>query len=327
MRADRLISMLMLLQFHRKLTACRLAEELQVSVRTIYRDVIALNSAGVPVYAEKGPGGGICLVEEYRTTLTGLSAQEVRALFMLSVPSPLEELGFSQELKGALLKLDAALSESRKQEGESARQRIHLDWSPWINPAQPLAYLQVLQQAVWSDHQIVICYLPTPVGWIEPIQLQVQPYGLVAKAGSWYLICDYLGHKRVIEVSTIKEVALCKQAFQRKQAFNLELFWKGWCKEYQENRTGYVVRLRFLSKLKPYLPFVFGTSVEIRPLEMDETGHPDWINAVIIFESFRAARTTLLGLGSAVEVLAPQSLRLSVADFAEQISNIYQHAG
>ncbi len=131
MRADRLLSILMILQARGRVTAQQLAEELEVSVRTVYRDMDALSASGVPVYAERGPGGGCSLLDSYRTTLTGLTRDEVRALFMLSIPAPLAELGVDQELKAALLKLSAALPDSRRLDEAQVRQRIHLDSAGW----------------------------------------------------------------------------------------------------------------------------------------------------------------------------------------------------
>ncbi len=112
MRADRLLAMLILLQTRGRMTARELSEELEVSERTVYRDMLALGMAGMPVYTERGPGGGCTLLESYRTDLNGLTENEVRALFMLSIPAPLVDLGLSLELKAALLKLSAALPAS-----------------------------------------------------------------------------------------------------------------------------------------------------------------------------------------------------------------------
>ena len=148
MRADRLLSILLLLQARGRMTAHQLAQELEVSVRTIYRDIDALSTAGVPVYAERGPGGGCELIDSYRTSLTGLNKDEVHALFMLSIPAPLDELGVSQELKTALRKLAAALPAARRQDEERVRQRITLDWTGWNQPADPVPHLQTIQQAV-----------------------------------------------------------------------------------------------------------------------------------------------------------------------------------
>ena len=145
MRADRLLSLLMLLQTRGRMTAQALADELEVSVRTVYRDIEALSSAGVPVYADRGPGGGCALVDNYRTHLTGLHEGEVRALFMASMPSALADLGLGADLKAALLKLLAALPAERRHDDQWVRQRIFLDWESWqkatASPATMTPYM------------------------------------------------------------------------------------------------------------------------------------------------------------------------------------------
>ena len=147
MRADRLLSILMLLQARGKMSAQALADELEVSVRTIYRDLDALSAAGVPVYAERGPGGGCLLLDSYRTTLTGLTRDEVRALFALSIPSALSELGIDDEARTALYKLSAALPASRRPDEAGSRQRVHLDPEGWSDPKAPAPHLQRIYQA------------------------------------------------------------------------------------------------------------------------------------------------------------------------------------
>ena len=186
MRADRLLSLVMLLQTHGNLTAQALGEELEVSERTIYRDVEALSFAGIPVYAERGPGGGIALLDSYRTSLTGLNRDEVRALFMLSIPAPLDELGVTADLKAALLKLSAALPAVGRDEQIMARQRIHLDSVAWSQPEQPVPHLQIIHQAVWQDFKLQLRY---DLGYFGEIELLVDPLGLVAKTTVWYLVC------------------------------------------------------------------------------------------------------------------------------------------
>ena len=145
MRADRLLSILIMLQSRGKLTAQVLAKELEVSERTIYRDMDALSAAGVPVYCERGPGGGCALLESYRTNLTGLNRAEVRALFMLSIPAPLQQLGVDQDLRAALLKLSAAVPEFLQPEGSRARARVHLDSSAWFQSDQPTPHLGTIR--------------------------------------------------------------------------------------------------------------------------------------------------------------------------------------
>lgn len=144
MRADRLLSILMLLQVRGKVTAQELAQELDVSERTIYRDMEALCTSGVPVYTEHGPGGGFALLDSYRTNLTGMTEDELRALFMLTVPAPLEKLGISQELRSALLKLSAAVPDARRMDENKTHQRFHLDWNGWFQEEEPVPHLNVI---------------------------------------------------------------------------------------------------------------------------------------------------------------------------------------
>lgn len=185
MRADRLISLLLILQNRGKLTAQRLADLLETSERTIYRDVDSLSAAGVPIYAEKGPGGGIALLESYRTTLTGLTTEEARALFMLTVPAPLEQLGLSQDLNSALLKLSASLPPSHQLAEERTRQRFFLDAVPWSDQAEPAPFLHLVQQALWQDQSLRLIYRTF---FNTQVEICAQPLGLVAKASVWYLV-------------------------------------------------------------------------------------------------------------------------------------------
>ena len=203
MRADRLLSLLMMLQARGRVTAETLAQELEVSVRTVYRDLDALSGAGVPVYAEKGPGGGIALLESYRTTLTGLTTEESRALFMLNIPAPLAQLGVSQELKTALLKLSAALPASRRAEEERARQRFHLDAVGWSQSLEPAPYLQLVQQALWNDRRLKLFYRTFFGTLIERVG---EPLGLVAKASVWYLVYTEAEVRRVVRVADLLQV-------------------------------------------------------------------------------------------------------------------------
>jgi len=220
MRADRLLSILLLLQARGRMTAQELADEVEVSQRTIYRDVEALSMAGVPVYADRGPGGGFALLDRYRTTLTGLNRDEVRALFMLSIPEPLAQLGLDGELKAALLKLSAALPEARRPDEALVRQRFHLDSAWWFQPEEPVPHLPALQQAVWEDRRLHLAVrLPfdTRVEWL------VDPYGLVAKAGVWYLVCARKNHLRVHRVSDVLTAHVADERFQRPADFDLGL--------------------------------------------------------------------------------------------------------
>jgi predicted DNA-binding transcriptional regulator YafY len=319
MRADRLLSLLMLLQARGRMTAQELAGELEVSVRTIYRDVDALGAAGVPVYAERGPGGGCALIDEYRTNLTGLTEDEVRALFMLSVPAALDELGVSQELRAALRKLAAALPAARRQDEERVRQRIYLDWSGWAQPEEVAPHLQTIQQAVWEDRKLRLEYRAQIGPYTEQFERLVEPYGLVAKAGVWHLVGAGDGRVRVYRVSQVLEARISAERFTRPAGFDLAAFWQDWCARQEESRSTYPVTARISPGLAQYLPLFFGERARDW---LAQAGPPDaagWLTLTLQFESLFAARERILGLGGGIEVLEPQPLRQSVADFAAQI--------
>jgi predicted DNA-binding transcriptional regulator YafY len=320
MRADRLLALLMLLQTRGRITAESLAAELEVSVRTIYRDLTALSASGVPVYCERGPGGGCFLVEEYRTTLTGLTPDEVRALFMMSVPAPLAQLGVGQELKAAMLKLSASLPDSRRSDEARARQRIHLDASWWFQAEDAVPCLQVLQQAIWNNRMVQMKFRTTFDRQVEQV---VAPYGLVAKANIWYVVYAWEKIVRAVRVSRVLTVETLDETFTRPADFDLPDFWKKWCEEY-EAQPPYLALVRvspeIQNNLRYYLDERFRSLLATNP-KPDLDG---WITLDLPFDSFETARTRLLGLGRAVEVLEPEPLRKSIIDFAEQIKNFYQ---
>ena len=241
MRADRLLAMLMILQTRGKTTATNLAEELEVSERTVYRDVEALSTAGVPVYAERGPGGGISLIEAYRTNLTGLNADEARALFMLSIPTPLLQLGVGQELKAALLKVTAALPETRRKEQQAARQRIHLDASWWGQSGQPGPHLGTVQQSVWQERSL---RLVTRTIFGAEIEQVVEPLGLVAKANEWYLVGLRGGRPHVYRVASLVQAEVLAQPVQRPPDFDLAAYWERYTTQVEAERGLFWVRAR-----------------------------------------------------------------------------------
>lgn len=316
MRADRLLSILMLLQGHGKMSAPQLAAELGVSVRTIYRDVDALQAAGVPLYSEEGRGGGYGLVDSYRTTLTGLTAGERQALLLLTIPAPLAGLTVGRELEAALRKVVAALPGSPEGEESLWSQRLHLDAIWWFQESEPVPHLPLLQQAVLADEELRLHYR-LPIG-VEVARL-VAPYGLVAKAGVWYLVYADAGRVRAQRVTDLLTVTATGIPFTRPLDFDLATFWAGWCRRREAEQNLYRVQVRISPDLVPYLPAIFGVPVSA-------AGPPDatgWHQLALAFNSFETARSRLLGCGGAVEVLAPLPLRQSIADFAAQTVALY----
>jgi predicted DNA-binding transcriptional regulator YafY len=322
MRADRLLSLLMLLQTRGRMTARELAGSLEVSERTIYRDIEALSMAGAPVYAERGPGGGCALLDDYRTTLTGLTSDEVRALFMLSIPEPLAEMGVSAGLRSALLKLSASLPAARRAEESRVRARVYLDWSaPSAAPVAP--FLGTVQKAVWDDRELRLSYR-LPVGGLE-VRLEVAPYGLVAQSGVWWLVVAHAGQLRVLRLSDLLAAELSARKFERPADFDLQSFWKQWRAEQTKHQPTYVVTARLAPEVLPYLAYYFGPQVAAQAAAQPAAAEGDgWRTLTLHFDSLETARERLLSLGGAVIVLAPEALRLSVADWAEQIVKRYR---
>lgn len=319
MRADRLISILLLLQSREKMTARELALELEVSERTIYRDIDALSTSGVPLYAESGPGGGIALLGHYRTNLTGLNEEELRALYMAFGPaSPLEPLGAGQSLRAAMRKLSASLSTGQRGEEEKVRQRFLLDGSGWSNDRGPVSHLSLLQRAVWDDRCAVLRYQSFR---LQPLEVTTEPYGLVSKAGIWYLVAMGGGLPRVYPVHNLLNVEVLAEHFIRQPDFDLAAFWASWCAEMEKSQQSFQVRLRASPLLVSMLPASLTViSVDEAASAADAEG---WTHLTLAFETFEAARRRILGFGSAAEVLEPEALRHSLIDFAGQVLTRY----
>jgi predicted DNA-binding transcriptional regulator YafY len=322
MRADRLLSLMMLLQTRGMMTALDLALELEVSERTIYRDVEALGTAGVPVYAERGPGGGIALLEAYRTNLTGLTGEETRALFMLSIPAPLLQLGVGPELKTAMLKLSAALPESRRGEQQAARQRIHLDAGWWGQSDRPGQHLGTVQAALWQDKLLRIV---TRMWFGDQLEQEVAPLGLVAKAGEWYLVAGVLpnGNPRVFRVRNLVSAHGLEKGFERPGEFVLADFWEEHCRQVEAERGLFPVRLRVSPGMARELPWRLGEQGSTALAQTEEADQRGWRMIEVVFDSHEQARDKILSFGGGAEVLEPLALRRSVEDFARQIVQVY----
>ncbi len=301
------------------MTAGQLAKELEVCERTINRDIVALSTAGVPVYGEAGPDGGYQLLDSYRTNLTGFSEGEARALFLLNMPGPLTRLGFSQDLKAAMLKLTAALPESRRRDEERVRQRYYIDSSPWSHAEEPLPYLQTIQQALWEDRRLAITYIPL---FDVQIEREVDPYGLAAKAGTWYLVFAYGERVRARRVTDLVDARLCAEKFERPAGFDLGEFWRSWCADEERSFSGYPVSVRVTKAALPFVVRRFGAGVSDQLAEAPEDEDGSRI-LTLYFRWIDEARERLLPFGSGVEVLEPYTLRASLADTAEQTARLY----
>jgi predicted DNA-binding transcriptional regulator YafY len=320
MRADRLISLLMLLQTHGQMTAQELGERLEVSPRTIYRDLDALSSAGVPVFAERGPQGGCSLLDSYRTNLTGLTDKEVRALFMFTVPGLLADLGADKASQAAMWKLTAALPAPFRQDAEKVRQRIHLDTAVWFQTEEPTPYLALVQDAIWQERRLSMTYRRGDGQWVKRL---VDPYGLVAKGNVWYMVAGAFHTIYTFRVSRIQSAEVTAYTFQRPSDFNLAAFWQKWCADFETGQTRYDVTLHVSPAGATLLVQTLGEGM-VHALTAGQPTAAGGTEIIVSFASMEDAARELLGLGTAVVVVAPRELRRHMHTLALEVANAYK---
>uniref|UniRef100_UPI0034DEEF53 helix-turn-helix transcriptional regulator n=1 Tax=Streptomyces flavofungini TaxID=68200 RepID=UPI0034DEEF53 len=242
MKSDRLLSILLLLQTRGRVPAHELAERLGVSVRTIYRDVEALSASGVPVYAERGRHGGIELLAGFRTDVTGLTADESRALFVLAAQGAHAALGLDAALGSALRKVMAALPESHRPAAEMTSRRILVDSSRWLHGPRTPVDVEVLRDAVFADRRLALRYRHS--GDAAPREYTVDPYGLVSKAGVWYLVADMDGAPRLFRADRVRAAALTGAPVVRRPGVELSDVWAVLKRQVEERPGGIDVTAR-----------------------------------------------------------------------------------
>jgi len=295
-----------------------------VSERTIYRDLDALSAAGVPVCAEGGPRGGCFLTEDYRTDLTGLTRIEAQSLLMAALPGALSDLGLGSAFQAGLLKLLAALPAGGRRAAERARDRVYLDATWWFRHPEPPPHLHLLHAAVWGDRRLVLIY-NRPGG--ETHERVVEPYGLVAKAGVWYLAAATTDGMRVFRAARIVSVSVLDEGFVRSADFDLAAFWAAWLAEFETGRPHYPVTLRISVDALPTLASAAGEAVSSLRARIRERNENGWVTVPVDFESEDEARDQLLRLGTAVQVTDPPALRDRLAARAAQIAAWHADGG
>jgi predicted DNA-binding transcriptional regulator YafY len=317
MRADRLLSILLLLQTHRRMTARELAVRLEVSERTIYRDLDALSGAGVPVSAERGKGGGCMLLDGYRTNLTGLNEAEIQTLFLTQPARLLGDLGLRQASEAALIKLLAALPPLARRDAEYARQRIHVDTAGWRQTTDPLPCLPAVQEAVWQERKFCITYGRADGDTVERL---VDPLGLVAKGNMWYLIAAAEGTIRTYRVGRIRAATVTDESFVRPPEFDLAAYWAESSATFVANLPRYAVTLRVAPAV---LHDVTGTGAYGRVVATGPTDPDGWTTLDMVFDIEDEACGYVFRFSTQVEILAPDALRERVARTAAEIAAFY----
>ncbi|MDF3300248.1 helix-turn-helix transcriptional regulator [Streptomyces tropicalis] len=323
MRAARLLSLILLLQNRGRLTAGELADELGVSVRTVYRDVESLSGAGIPVYGDAGHGGGYQLLGGYRTRLTGLHADEAESLFLAGLPGAAADLGLGEVLAAAQLKLAAALPGPLRDRAGRIRERFHLDALGWYREQDSPAALAPLADAVWNQRRIRVRYRR----WAAPqeVDRELDPYGLVLKAGVWYLVAAADGAVRTYRVSSVLRLEVGEDGFERPPGFDLAAHWRDYLGAYDARRLRLQVCVRIAPALLSALPDRLDAAL-VRAVEAS-AGPPDadgWVRAVVPMESVDQAVPVLLSLGPEIEVLAPDELRRRIAERAAAVLGLYR---
>lgn len=311
MRADRLLSMMLLLHARGRMTAQHLADELAVSERTVYRDIEALSIAGVPIYTQPGANGGVFLDEQYRVSLTGLTETEVQALFVATDNTSLQELGLPRE--NMLLKLLAALPRMQRDKVDWIQQRLYIDTKHWFHVSDALPVLPMLHKAVWEDQVIAASYQPV-VG--ERRIRQIEAYALVTKVSNWYLVGKEQGQMRNYRVGRLADIHLTGERFQRDPGFDLVAYWQESCRQFEEQSYRQFPPYPVLLRVHPDYFWVFPGYMEGR-YEVTERG--DWYTLRAVFESEGEARMRMLGLGVYVDILEPAALRQQVLETAQAI--------
>ena len=315
MRASRLLNLLLLLQARGGLTAEELASELEVSIRTVHRDVDELSAAGIPIYAERGPAGGIRLVEGYRTRLTGMTAEEAEALFLSGLPGPAAELGLGTVVAAAQLKVLAALPTELRSRASRIVERFHLDASAWFHGSEPVPHLATVSEAVWAARRLEIQYRRDD-GSVTRV---LEPLGVVLKAGIWYLVARADDQLRTYRVSRVLSARPLEETFERPDAFDLAAWWAESSAAYEREVPRIDVVARVRAGALDRLADAVGDRV-VRSAE--RIGEPDADGRQVLrmnIEWPAEASGRFVAVASDVEVLEPERLRaelLAVASAA-----------
>jgi predicted DNA-binding transcriptional regulator YafY len=339
MRASRLLSLLMTLQTRGRMTAQQLAAELDISVRTVYRDVEALSLAGVPIYADRGPAGGYQLIGGYRTRLTGLSSDEAEALFLAGMPSAAAELGLGATLASAQLKLLAALPAELRASADRIRDRFYLDAPGWFKDVDQTPWLALVAAAVWEQRPIHIRY--QRAGRAGERTRTLEPLGVVLKAGAWYLVARAREHAppadtpssdkatahdiRIYRVARILKLETLEERFERPADFDLAAHWQAWSEEFEARMYHGVATVRLSPRARDLLGYYLGGIVARAAAQSASPPDTDgWVTATIPIESIQHATGELLRLGAAAEALEPPELRARITETIATLTGRYQ---
>ncbi|GAA3401584.1 YafY family protein [Paenibacillus hodogayensis] len=322
MRADRLLSILLLLQTYKRMTAAELAERLEVSERTIHRDMEALGAAGVPVTAERGTGGGWRLMDDYRTNLTGLHDEEIASLFLAAPEKALSDLGLRQASEAALIKLLATLPGIGRRTAEFVRERIHIDASGWRGTDDAPETLPLLQEAVFQERRVRLVYRRTGA---EPSERLVDPLGLVMKGVVWYLVAAVAGDAAEVRTYRLARIVGCElteESSARPPGFSLAAYWEASMERFVAHLPRFEATFRLDAEGVYFLNMWKFASV-LEQGEADESGRASYR---IRFQTEEEACRLALAVGGNGELIEPAELRGLIAGRAAQTATLYKES-
>jgi len=319
MRASRLLSILILLQIHGRMSAGTLAERFEVSKRTIYRDVDELSAAGVPIYAERGASGGFALLDGWQTRLTGMTSDEAEALLLSGLPETAADLGLGQTATAARLKLLAAMPAQASAAAQRVADRFHLDPVPWHRrPAPRRDDLRTLARAVWECRRLSLVY----DSWSGPSSRTLEPLGIVLKAGEYYFMALRRGRPAIHKLDYARDLRLLDESFERPSGFDLASAWQDALAAFEATLRRETARLKVGPRAISRLGSLNADMAEaILAVQADADG---WREAEVPIESVEFASGQLLGFGTDVEVLKPRALRREMRKRASAIVDLYR---
>jgi predicted DNA-binding transcriptional regulator YafY len=320
MRASRLLSLLMLLQSRGRVSAQALAQALEVSVRTIHRDVDELSAAGVPVWADRGRLGGFQLQPGWRTRVDGLTAPEAQAMFLGGLPGPAAELGLGEAMASAQLKLLAALPEGWRADARRVSERFHLDVFDWFRGPSATDHLPAIAQAVWGERRIAMRY----ESWKGESARRVDPLGLVLKAGIWYLAAQGGTGIRTYRLSKILALELTDETFERPADFELTAWWRASTQRFEKGMAADIAHLRVSAAGLKALGDFGGAMGQAALASASAPETDGWCRVAVPFESIAHATTQVLHLGVEAEVLRPAGLRRAVVERVSAVAALYR---
>lgn len=315
MRAGRLIAILLWMQNNGKMTSKELAEKLEISERTIIRDMESLSEAGIPVYAERGVHGGWVLSEGYRTNLTGMHADELVSVIVGSSSALLSDLGIKSHYEAAIHKILAAAPADISKGAYLMRQKIHIDGAGWHQMEESLPFLSVVQEAVWEERLLQIRYHRED----SIAERIVNPLGLVAKRNVWYLIGEVNGEKRTYRISRLMDAVMLEERFERPANFDLAEYWEQSIGEFKQSLPQYPAVITLHEAVLNRL----SKERYVKIVESSPSQKMNWLTARVEFQALESACEIALSFGSRMEVVEPAELRQKVMAEAEATHNLY----